>query len=222
VNAEVLEGLFLQTIDKLVWDEELIAQAASEVDIVGANAVSLDVEEEAIQERLGEVGVKLGNVISAIEDGLIGSSVQARLQELENQQAVLKGELADVRTRRKMTGQKPIDVDAARALFQRFRELFELGTREEKELLADAVLKSAIVAPDKTVEFELYVGAEADDVVQNVRFGSPEGIQISCKRLDGGQVRIRGQCVPRLLPTDAGLTTGGLGTMSLRYPLHRW
>ena len=55
--------------------------------------------------------------------------------------------------------------------------VFGHATAEEKEALADALLKSATVDEDKVVEFEFYVGADPSYVVQNDKFGSPEGIR---------------------------------------------
>jgi len=100
--------------------------------------------------------------------------VQVRLRELENQQATLKSELAEIRTRRKHMEQEPLDPDEAMALFARFAELFEQATAEEKEALADTILKSATVGPDKSVEFEFYAGSDPGNVVQNDKFGSAE------------------------------------------------
>ena len=97
--------------------------------------------------------------------------MQVRLTELENQQVTLKSELAEIRTRRKQLEQEPLDPDKAMALFARFAELFEQATAEEKEALADTILKSATVGPDKSVEFEFYTGSDPCNVVQNDKFG---------------------------------------------------
>ena len=177
VNAEVLERLFLQTIERLVWDRDLVAAAASQVGTDDTGGKELRAQEAATQERLAEIDGKVGRIIAAVEDGLAGSSVQARLRELESQQVLLKGELADIRMRRRQIEQDPVDVEEAMTLFARFSELFEHATAEEKEALADALLKSATVDENKVVEFELYVGSDPSYVAQNVRFGSPEGIR---------------------------------------------
>jgi len=103
--------------------------------------------------------------------------VQARLRELEHQQVVLSGELAEIRTRRRELEAEPIDIDDAMELVRRFSELFAQATAEEKEALADALLRSATVDEDKSVEFEFYVGADPGSVVQDDKFGSPEGIR---------------------------------------------
>ena len=127
--------------------------------------------------RLAEIDAKIERLVSAVEQGLAGTSVQARLRELENQQATLKSELAEIRTRSKQMKRDPLDPNEAMALFARFAELFEQATAEEKEALADTILKSATVGPDKSIEFEFYAGSDPGNVVQNDKFGSPEGIR---------------------------------------------
>ena len=177
VNAEVLEDLFLRTVERLVWDQDLVTQAVSQVELDATGAEELTAQEAAAKQRLGEIDAKIGRIIAAVEDGVAVSSLQARLRELEGQQAVLKGELVETRMRRRQTEAEPIDVDEATALWGRFSELFGHATDEEKEALADALLKSATVDENKVVEFEFYVGADPSYVVQNDRFGSPEGIR---------------------------------------------
>ena len=129
-------------------------------------------QEASTRERLAEIDAKIQRLVSAVEQGLAGTSVQARLRELENQQATLKSELAEIRTRRKHMEQEPLDPDKAMALFARFAELFEQATAEEKEALADTILKSATVGPDESVEFEFYAGSDPCNVVRNDKFGS--------------------------------------------------
>ena len=177
MNAEVLERLFLQTIERLVWDRDLVAVAALQVGLDDTGTQDLAAQEPATQERLAEIDGKIGRIIAAVEDGLAGSSVQARLRELESQQVLLNGELAEIRMRRRQIEQDPVNVEEAMALFGRFAELFGHATAEEKEALADALLKSATVDEDKVVEFEFYVGIDPGYVAQNVKFGSPEGIR---------------------------------------------
>jgi len=180
INAEVIERLFLQTVERLVWDRDLVAEATAHIGADDTGLKELAAQESEVRERLSEIEGKIGRIITAVEDGLAGSSVRARLQELENQQMLLKGELAEMRMRRKESETEPIDIDEAMGLFGRFAKLFERATSEEKEALADAVLKSATVDEDKVVEFEFYVGSDPGYVVQNVKFGSPEGIRIIC------------------------------------------
>jgi len=203
VNAEVLEGLFLRTVERLVWDKDLVTQAASQVELDETGAEELTAQETAAKQRFGEIDAKTGRIVAAVEEGLAVSSLQARLRELEGQQVVLKAELAEIRMRRKQMERDPIDVEDAMALFGRFSELFGHATAEEKEALADALLRSATVDEDKVVEFEFYVGADPSYVVQNDKFGSPEGIQGN----DNIRGQVRGQASlpnPRLCLTGCG------------------
>ena len=177
INAEVLERLFLETIQKLVWDRQMLAEAVAQLELSDQEDEELKARESDCTQRLTQLDAKLQNILTAVENGLAGSSLQERIRELESQQAILKGELAEIRTRRKQTKKQPITVDEAVELFGKYSELFKQATAEEKEALTDAVLKNAVVYADKNVEFELYVGQDPCDVVQNVRFGSPEGIR---------------------------------------------
>ncbi|MCX6377023.1 MAG: hypothetical protein NTU88_13495, partial [Armatimonadetes bacterium] len=74
---------------------------------------------------------------------------------------------------RKQHRPEPIDTKEAMSLFRNCSELFQVMTLDQKEKLADAILKSATVEKDKVVEFELYVGEDTGNVVQNVKVGSP-------------------------------------------------
>ena len=79
MNADELEKLFLETLERLSWDEAAVAEAAANQIADTPDDVELWQKEDALADRLGEVDRKIGNIIKAVEDGLAGSSVQARL-----------------------------------------------------------------------------------------------------------------------------------------------
>lgn len=172
INAEVLERLFLSTLDKLSWDEELVAQAAAQQYASSPDDTQLRQKAEEINERLREMDRKIDNILRAVEDGLAGASVQSRLRELESQRTLLQGEGAQIRLALDQSKSEPIGVQEAMDLFHRCSELFQVLTLDEKEKLVDAILKRAKVDGDRSVEFEFYVGEDTADVAQNVKIGS--------------------------------------------------
>lgn len=171
INADLLEYLFLQVLDKLSWDRELIARGAADTTTSGADAGDLKVKESALVERVSVIDGKIRNILAAVEDGLVGASVQARLQELESQKVVVESELAGIRSRLRQVRTEPVDVEYAMQLFGRLSELFPQGTTEQKERLVDYIVKQVTVDRDKSVEFELYLPEKATDVVQSVKSG---------------------------------------------------
>ena len=172
MNAEALEKTFLEILERLSWDRDLVAKAAADQIAVSPDDTELKEKEAGLNDRLHDAEQKIRNVLAAVEDGLAGNSVQGRLQELEQQKLILQSEIAQVKLALAQTKADPIDVPEAMAVFQSATELFKVMTLDEKEKLVDAILKSATVDKDKAVEFQFYVGTHTSNVVQNVKTGS--------------------------------------------------
>ena len=130
-----------------------------------------------MRKELGEVEAKIANVLEAIESGLMSSSIQTRLAELEKRKEVILAELLLLTTKRKALRQEPIEVEDAEEAFRRFSTLFRKATSEEKRQLTDLLLAEATVLPGKQVQFEFHVPSGLSYVVQNERFGGAEGIR---------------------------------------------
>jgi len=173
INADILEKLFISTIGKLSWDPHLIAHAVEEQAKLALETGELRLQEASLFERCREIESKIAKLLEAVEDGLAGTSVQARLADLERQRVILQSEISQIRAAIQQTDSKPIDVEEAMNLFRNCSELFEVMTLDEKEALVNLMLKKATVDKDKTVEFEFYVGEDTSYVAQNVKSGSP-------------------------------------------------
>ncbi len=173
MNADIIEEMFCDTVAKLAEDRTLIEGAAAQACMTDENTEQIEVEEKALVQRGKEVEVKLGNVMSAIEQGLASTSVQTRLAELENVLATIKAQLNIVRTRLKEAKPDSVDAEAAQQVFAEFATVFPGCTEEEKEHLVDFILKKAVVQKDKTVEFEFYAREDGADVVQYVKVELP-------------------------------------------------
>lgn len=173
INAEALEESFRKTLENLSWDQGLAAKAVEELLLASPDDTELRQKVSALHERLNEVERKITNVLSAIEDGLAGSSVQGRLRELEGQKVILQSEITQLRLTLDQAREEPLDVQYMMTLFRMCSEMFPTMTPDLKEALVDTILKSATVQRDKVVEFELYVGEDTSNVVQNVKVGSP-------------------------------------------------
>lgn len=173
INADILENLFLEILNKLSWDPNLIALAIEEQAKLLPESGELDSQEKSITNQLRSIDGKISNIIKALEQGLASSSVQTRLQELERQKVLSHSELAQIQTTLKQNNAEPVDMEEATNLFRRCSELFMVMTLDEKEALVDVILKGATVKKDKSVEFEFYIGEDTSDVVQNVKVGSP-------------------------------------------------
>lgn len=66
INAEMLEKLFLQTLGKLSWDENLVVQTAAEQTVSLPNDTELRQKETALGERLQEIERKIANILVAV------------------------------------------------------------------------------------------------------------------------------------------------------------
>ncbi|HEY3297228.1 MAG TPA: recombinase family protein, partial [Armatimonadota bacterium] len=173
MNAEVLEGLFVETVSSLSANRDLLARAAEQAGELDTNLSQLELEDSTLATRESELQGKIQNILSALEQGLTSTSVQSRLSELELELGTIRAQRNMVRSKLRESQPEPIDVDAALRLFSRFKELFPTCTPEEKEALVDALLKKAVVGADKTVEFELYAeGDIGDNVVPKNKVGS--------------------------------------------------
>ena len=171
MNAEVLEKLFLDIVSRLGWDKALVTDAAAAKCPPNPGLTELKFQGNALSDRLREMEGGIANLLKAVEEGLAGAAVQDRLRELEKQKAILQSEIIQVRLKLDQIQARPIDVEQAMALFRRCSELLPQMNADQKEKLTDAILKRATVSPDKSVEFELNVGLEPDDVVQNAKCG---------------------------------------------------
>ena len=173
INAEALEESFRKTLEKLSWDQGLVAKAVEELLLASPDDTELRQKVSALHERRNEVERKITNVLSAIEDGLAGSSVQGRLRELEDQKVILQSEIGQLRLALDQAREEPLDVQDMMTLFRMCSEMLPTMTPDLKEALVDTILQSATVQRDKTVEFAFYADDDAANVVQNVKAGSP-------------------------------------------------
>jgi len=72
MNADALEKLCLETVDRLSWDEAAVAEAAANQVANTPHDSELRQKEAALADRLIEVHRKIGNIVKAVEDGLAG------------------------------------------------------------------------------------------------------------------------------------------------------
>lgn len=96
---DVLEKLVVESTSNLLLRPENIQQLADAiVSLQQAEASRPDPERAALEQVLAEIRRKIGNILSAIENGTASAALTSRLSDLEQQESALDHQLASLST----------------------------------------------------------------------------------------------------------------------------
>ena len=96
---DVLEKLVVESTSNLLLRSENIQQLADAiVSLQQAEASRPDPERAALEQALAEIRRKIGNILSAIENGTASAALTSRLSDLEQQESALDHQLVSLST----------------------------------------------------------------------------------------------------------------------------
>ncbi|MBR1534551.1 MAG: recombinase family protein [Ruminococcus sp.] len=143
VQKDVIEKLVLEQIQRIIWDDTLINEIA---DIIMKVQSESNSEIPLLEKQLSEAEKGIGNVMKAIEMGIITDTTKDRLIELESRKKDLEMMLASEKIKRPILTKEQV-------LFwlQRFRKLDIKNPSHRKRLVESFV--NAVILYDDRIEF---------------------------------------------------------------------
>ena len=142
VRKEWIEELVLNKIIKVLFDDEALDKIADEI------VALLDEDNRVIpllEAQLKEVRKSIGNVMKAIEAGIITRSTKAKLEELEAEE-----EQIELNILKEQTSTPKLTKEQILFALDKFRKL-DLTIEANKERLIDSLVKCIILYDDKLV-----------------------------------------------------------------------
>lgn len=100
VSKDRLERAVVDYVIKYILQEDVLADVAAKVHAAQVRQNDTSAEIEFYEKKLAENKRAVANVLRAIESGTVTKTLPERLQELENEQTVLEGELAYLKSNR--------------------------------------------------------------------------------------------------------------------------
>jgi len=142
VRKEWIEGLVLNKVIKVLFDDEALDKIADEI------VALLDEDNKVIpllEAQLKEVRKSIDNVMKAIEAGIITRSTKAKLEELEAQE-----EQIELNILKEQTSSPKLTKEQILFALDKFRKL-DLTIEANKERLIDSLVKCVLLYDDKLV-----------------------------------------------------------------------
>jgi site-specific DNA recombinase len=97
IRREYLEGYILSELQRLVLNDEAIPKLVQKLQEYQSQKKSQnDVETTAINAKLHDIEVQIGNIVNAIAGGYMRGSFKEKMVELENEKALLETRLREV------------------------------------------------------------------------------------------------------------------------------